>query len=97
MPLVDKLFKELTKVTLGFKALEKDKNQLIKKVEEATALQTPLKLENERLVKENNLLHQELIKLKDCHAAQLRERDTSHSQLANSNVDLEFVAKQRAE
>lgn len=46
VPLVDKLLRNLSKLTEGFNSLKKENNQLIKKVEEATSLQTPLKLEN---------------------------------------------------
>ena len=95
VPLVDRLLQNLSRITESFNLLKKENASLGKKVAEATQLQLPLKAENERLVKENNALHMDAIRVKDARQAEMRAQQTATAGIKDRIVDLEFVAEQR--
>ena len=63
--IVNKVLNDLIKTTEGFKKLQDERDKLRNELKSQGDLVLPLRNENIRLTKENNELHQEMIKLKD--------------------------------
>ena len=63
--IVNKVLNDLIKTTEGFKKLQDERDRLRNELKSQGDLILPLRNENIRLTKENNELHQEMIKLKD--------------------------------
>ena len=63
--IVNKVLNDLIKTTEGFKKLQDERDKLRNELKSQGDLILPFRNENIRLTKENNELHQEMIKLKD--------------------------------
>ena len=63
--IVNKVLNDLIKTTEGFKKLQDERDKLRNELKAQGDLILPLRNENIKLTKENNELHQEMIKLKD--------------------------------
>ena len=55
----------------------------------------PLKRENERVIKENNELHMEMIKLREATETQLSGFKAQLKQASNEYTDLQFLTQQK--
>jgi centrosomal protein CEP135 len=82
--IVNKVLNDLIKTTEGFKKLQDERDKLRNELKAQGDLILPLRNENIKLTKENNELHQEMIKLKD-----VLEK--------NSNANLQNTAKTQNE
>jgi len=60
--LVEKLLRDLLNATTGFQTLKKQHNQALAELESERTKIIPLSHENEKVVKDNNQLHQEIIR-----------------------------------
>lgn len=94
LPLVEKLFSDLVHTTESLKhaKLELGKQDVEHK-DFDTAVE-PYKSDNAKLVKENNDLHQQLIKHKEDSDAVIRELKASLRKLEHENADLKFLSNQ---
>lgn len=79
--LAEKLLNDLLKTTEGFQRLKK-MNEELKRTQTDTSSVEPYIKENERVVKENNELHQMLMKVRE-------ENHGLHSELALKNKSFE--------
>lgn len=94
LPLVEKLFADLVHTT---ESLKNTKLQLGKTEVESKDVDSaiePYKSDNAKLVKENNDLHQQIIKQKDESDAIVRELKASLRKLEHENADLIFLNNQ---
>jgi len=93
--LVDKLLNDLLKTTQGFQEVRTERDKLREQLESERQIPLPLKNENSKLVRENNELHRELIKLKedidlkDLNATQARKK------LESEKEEFSFLLKQK--
>ena len=76
--IVNKVLNDLIKTTEGFKKLQDERDKLRNELKAQGDLILPLRNENIKLTKENNELHQEMIKLKD-----VLEKNSSSSNIRN--------------
>ena len=94
LPLVEKLFGDLLHTTESLKAA---KQQLGKQKEQKVVWEQqaePYRTDNARLVKENNELHQQLIRQKESSEARIRDLKASLRRLEHENADLKFLNSQ---
>ena len=94
VPLVEKLFSDLVHTT---ESLKKAKVKLSSTEKTAVVYDDqsePYRNDNAKLVRENNELHQELIKIKEELDAQGRESKAAIRKLENENSDLKFLNSQ---
>uniref|UniRef100_A0A7N6C0F4 Centrosomal protein 135 n=1 Tax=Anabas testudineus TaxID=64144 RepID=A0A7N6C0F4_ANATE len=89
LPLVEKLFSDLVHTTESLRNAKLSAGKTEKESRNLDALLEPYKTENARLVRENNELHLEFLKLKE-------EKDPSHSpqKLDHETCDLKFLNNQ---
>ncbi|RMX44908.1 hypothetical protein pdam_00012554 [Pocillopora damicornis] len=94
VPLVEKLFSDLVHTT---ESLKNVKLQLGKQEKERTVYEDnvePYRSDNAKLVKENNELHLQLIKLREETDQVIRDLKTSVRKLEHENADLKFLNTQ---
>ncbi|XP_078369806.1 centrosomal protein of 135 kDa-like isoform X2 [Oculina patagonica] len=94
VPLVEKLFSDLVHTTESLKNL---KLQVGKQEKERTVYEDnvePYRSDNAKLVKENNELHLQLIKLREETDQIIRDLKTSVRKLEHENADLKFLNTQ---
>lgn len=94
VPLVEKLFSDLVHTTESLKNL---KLQVGKQEKERTVFEDnvePYRSDNAKLVKENNELHLQLIKLREETDHVIRDLKTSVRKLEHENADLKFLNTQ---
>ncbi|KAF0883251.1 CP135 protein, partial [Crocuta crocuta] len=94
LPLVEKLFSDLVHTT---ESLRKSKLCAVKAEKESANFDfvlEPYKLENARLVKENNELYLELMKLREQSSQHIKELKTTLKKCAHETADLKFLNNQ---
>ena len=94
LPLVEKLFGDLLHTT---ESLKKAKLQLGKQSEQKGVWEQqvePYRLDNARLVRENNELHQKVMKLKESTEIKVRDLKANLRRLDHENTDLKFLNTQ---
>jgi centrosomal protein CEP135 len=57
MPLIEKLLADLIKTTEGFQSIKVKNSEMIQEIENLKNLVEPLRIENSKIIKENNELH----------------------------------------
>ena len=94
LPLVEKLFGDLLHTT---ESLKRAKLQLGKQSEQKGVWEQqvePYRLDNARLVRENNELHQKVMKLKESTEIKVRDLKANLRRLDHENTDLKFLNTQ---
>ena len=93
IPLVEKLFSDLIHTTESFKNY-KSKNVRSEKSIPAYDISEPYRNDNAKLVRENNGLHLQLIKVKEENESLIIALKSSTQKLENENQDLRFLNSQ---
>uniref|UniRef100_A0A8C7B732 Centrosomal protein 135 n=1 Tax=Neovison vison TaxID=452646 RepID=A0A8C7B732_NEOVI len=94
LPLVEKLFSDLVHTT---ESLRKSKLSTVKAEKESANFDfvlEPYKLENARLIKENNELYLELMKLREQSGQHIKELKATLKKCARETADLKFLNNQ---
>jgi len=93
--LVERLLSDLIRTTEGFQSLKKSNEDLKQEALQKTSGLLPLQKENGRLLKENNELHYELIKVKETCEFQENRWKSSLKTLEGEKNDLKFLISQK--
>ena len=93
--LVENLLNDLIKTTEGFQALKKANDELKSQQLRGERTIEPLKREIAKLVKENNDLHLELIRVKEDAEAKENRWQITLKSLEGDRSDLKFVIQQK--
>ena len=94
LPLVEKLFGDLLHTT---ESLKKAKLQLSKQNDQKGVWEQqvePYRLDNARLVRENNEMHQKVMKLKESTEIKIRDLKATLRRLDHENTDIKFLNTQ---
>nr|XP_020459149.1 centrosomal protein of 135 kDa isoform X2 [Monopterus albus] len=94
LPLVEKLFSDLVHTTESLRNAKLSAGKTEKESRNVDALLEPYRAENSRVVKENNELHLELLKLKEEKDRVTRELKTHVRKLDHETSDLKFLNNQ---
>ncbi|XP_014329681.1 centrosomal protein of 135 kDa isoform X1 [Xiphophorus maculatus] len=94
LPLVEKLFSDLVHTTESLRNAKLSAGKTEKESRNVDALLEPYKAENSRLVKENNSMHLELLKLREEKDNFCRELKLQIRKLDNETSDLKFLNNQ---
>ncbi|XP_073333060.1 centrosomal protein of 135 kDa [Pagrus major] len=94
LPLVEKLFSDLVHTTESLRNAKLSAGKTEKESRNFDALLEPYRAENARAVRENNELHQELLKLKEEKDRVSRELKTHIRKLDHESSDLKFLNNQ---
>nr|XP_046247398.1 centrosomal protein of 135 kDa isoform X2 [Scatophagus argus] len=94
LPLVEKLFSDLVHTTESLRNAKLSAGKTEKESRNFDALLEPYRAENARAVRENNELHQELLKLKEENDRVTRELKTEIRKLDHETSDLKFLNNQ---
>uniref|UniRef100_A0A3B3Z010 Centrosomal protein 135 n=1 Tax=Poecilia mexicana TaxID=48701 RepID=A0A3B3Z010_9TELE len=94
LPLVEKLFSDLVHTTESLRNAKLSAGKTEKESRNVDALLEPYKAENARLVKENNSMHLELLKLREEKDHFCRELKLQIRKLDNETSDLKFLNNQ---
>uniref|UniRef100_A0A7N9AXI0 Centrosomal protein 135 n=1 Tax=Mastacembelus armatus TaxID=205130 RepID=A0A7N9AXI0_9TELE len=94
LPLVEKLFSDLVHTTESLRNAKLSAGKTEKESRNLDALLEPYRTENARVVRENNELHMELLKLKEEKDRVTRELKTHIRKLDHQTSDLKFLNNQ---
>uniref|UniRef100_A0A671TTS0 Centrosomal protein 135 n=1 Tax=Sparus aurata TaxID=8175 RepID=A0A671TTS0_SPAAU len=94
LPLVEKLFSDLVHTTESLRNAKLSAGKTEKESRNFDALLEPYRAENARAIRENNELHQELLKLKEEKDRVTRELKTHVRKLDHESSDLKFLNNQ---
>uniref|UniRef100_A0A3B5LLC3 Centrosomal protein 135 n=1 Tax=Xiphophorus couchianus TaxID=32473 RepID=A0A3B5LLC3_9TELE len=94
LPLVEKLFSDLVHTTESLRNAKLSAGKTEKESRNVDALLEPYKAENSRLVKENNSMHLQLLKLREEKDNFCRELKLQIRKLDNETSDLKFLNNQ---
>uniref|UniRef100_A0A4W6CK52 Centrosomal protein 135 n=1 Tax=Lates calcarifer TaxID=8187 RepID=A0A4W6CK52_LATCA len=94
LPLVEKLFSDLVHTTESLRNAKLSAGKTEKESRNLDALLEPYRTENARVVRENNELHLELLKLKEEKDRVTRELKTHITKLDHETSDLKFLNNQ---
>ncbi|XP_068175066.1 centrosomal protein of 135 kDa isoform X2 [Antennarius striatus] len=94
LPLVEKLFSDLVHTTESLRNAKLSAGKTEKESRNFDSLLEPYKAENARVVRENNGLHQELLKLKEEKDRVTRELKNHIRKLDHETSDLKFLNNQ---
>ncbi|XP_036970306.1 centrosomal protein of 135 kDa [Acanthopagrus latus] len=94
LPLVEKLFSDLVHTTESLRNAKLSAGKTEKESRNFDALLEPYRAENARAVRENNELHQELLKLREEKDRVTRELKTHIRKLDHESSDLKFLNNQ---
>ncbi|XP_043985251.1 centrosomal protein of 135 kDa [Gambusia affinis] len=94
LPLVEKLFSDLVHTTESLRNAKLSAGKTEKESRNVDALLEPYKAENARLIKENNRMHLELLKLREEKDNFCRELKLQIRKLDNETSDLKFLNNQ---
>lgn len=86
---------DLLKTTEGFQTLKKKQSSLENEITKCHDSLAPLKKENQRLVRENNELHVEIMKSNEECESKHDKWDLTFNKLNSERDDLRFVIKQK--
>lgn len=91
MPLIEKLLADLIKTTEGFQSIKVKNSEMLREIENLKNLVEPLRIENTKLLKENNELHFEIIRIKEDKDLNSNKSLVSINKLDHENSDLKFI------
>ena len=91
---VNKVLNDLIKTTEAFKKLQDERNSLKEQMKSQNEIVLPLRNENIKLTKENNDLHNEIIRLKD-NLDNKNENSSEIKKFEDENKDLKFLNNQK--
>ncbi|XP_061743919.1 centrosomal protein of 135 kDa-like isoform X2 [Nerophis ophidion] len=94
LPLVEKLFSDLVRTTESLRNAKLSKGKNEKECLNCDVLLEPYRADNARLVKENNEVHQELLKVKEEKDHATKEMKTRIRKLEHQTCDLTFLNNQ---
>lgn len=94
LPLVEKLFSDLVHTTESLRNAKLSVGKTEKESKNLDAVLEPYKSENARLVRENNELHLDLLKLKEGSDQQIRDLKATVRKLEHDTADLKFLNNQ---
>ncbi|CAL1592976.1 unnamed protein product [Knipowitschia caucasica] len=94
LPLVEKLFSDLVHTTESLRTAKLSAGKTEKESKNFDALLEPYKAENARLVRENNELHLDLLKLKENKDRVISELKAHVRKLDHDTTDLKFLNNQ---
>ncbi|XP_054459052.1 centrosomal protein of 135 kDa isoform X2 [Anoplopoma fimbria] len=94
LPLVEKLFSDLVHTTESLRNVKLSAGKTEKETRNFDALLEPYRAENARVIRENNELHLELLKLKEEKDRVSRELKTHIRKLDHDTTDLKFLNNQ---
>ncbi|XP_067662962.1 centrosomal protein of 135 kDa-like isoform X1 [Haliotis asinina] len=94
LPLVEKLFADLIHTTESLKNAKLELGKRQNETKEADGAVEPYKLDNAKLVRENNEIHLQLVKQKEDMDTAVRELKASLRKLEHENADLKFLNNQ---
>ena len=92
---VNKVLNDLIKTTEAFKKLQDERNLLKDQIKSQNEIVLPLRNENMKLTKENNELHNEIIKLKDNIDNKNLNNNDDIKKYEDENNDLKFLNNQK--
>uniref|UniRef100_A0A8C7X9R2 Centrosomal protein 135 n=1 Tax=Oryzias sinensis TaxID=183150 RepID=A0A8C7X9R2_9TELE len=96
LPLVDKLFSDLVHTTESLRNAKSSAGKTEKESRNVDALLEPYRAENARVVRENNELHLDLLKLREEKDRVTRELKAHIRRLDHETLDLKFLNNQYA-
>ncbi|XP_069487721.1 centrosomal protein of 135 kDa [Ambystoma mexicanum] len=94
LPLVEKLFSDLVHTTESLRNAKLSAGKTEKENKNVDAVIEPYKTENARLVRENNELHLELLKLKENSDRQIKDLKATLRKMDHQTADLKFLNNQ---
>nr|XP_006013453.1 PREDICTED: centrosomal protein of 135 kDa-like [Latimeria chalumnae]XP_014339320.1 PREDICTED: centrosomal protein of 135 kDa-like [Latimeria chalumnae] len=94
LPLVEKLFSDLVHTTESLRNAKLSAGKTEKETKNLDAVLEPYKTENARIVRENNELHLELLKLKGDSEQQIKDLKSTVRKLEHETADLKFLNNQ---
>ncbi|XP_046325816.2 centrosomal protein of 135 kDa-like isoform X2 [Haliotis rufescens] len=94
LPLVEKLFADLIHTTESLKTAKLELGKRQNETKEVDGAVEPYKMDNAKLVRENNEIHLQLIKQKEDMDTVVRELKASLRKLEHENADLKFLNNQ---
>ncbi|XP_040190641.1 centrosomal protein of 135 kDa isoform X2 [Rana temporaria] len=94
LPLVEKLFSDLVHTTESLRNAKLSVSKNEKENKNFDSVVEPYKAENARLVRENNELHLELLKIKEESDRHIKDLKASLRKLENQTADLKFLNNQ---
>ncbi|XP_044155360.1 centrosomal protein of 135 kDa isoform X2 [Bufo gargarizans] len=94
LPLVEKLFSDLVHTTESLRNAKLNAGKNEKETKNFDAVIEPYKAENARLVRENNELHLELLKIKEESDRHIKDLKASLRKLEHQTADLKFLNNQ---
>ncbi|KAM9331146.1 centrosomal protein of 135 kDa [Gastrophryne carolinensis] len=94
LPLVEKLFSDLVHTTESLRNAKLSASKNEKENKNFDSVIEPYKAENARLVKENNELHLELLKIKEDSDLHIKDLKASLRKLEHQTADLKFLNNQ---
>eukprot|EP00696_Hemimastix_kukwesjijk_P018098 gnl/Hemi2/6893_TR2348_c0_g1_i1.p1 gnl/Hemi2/6893_TR2348_c0_g1~~gnl/Hemi2/6893_TR2348_c0_g1_i1.p1 ORF type:complete len:1011 (+),score=345.74 gnl/Hemi2/6893_TR2348_c0_g1_i1:154-3186(+) len=95
VPLVEKLFADLTRTTTSYQRLESQLKQQAQEVLDWQVQAQPLRKENARVIRENNQLHLEMIRQAEEHDTAMKELQARVKKMQAETEELMFVFKQQ--
>ena len=93
--IVNKVLNDLIKTTEGFKKLQDERDKLRNELKSQGDLVLPFRNENIRLTKENNELHQEMIKLKDALEKNSNANMQNRTKTQNEKDEFKLLLSQK--
>lgn len=94
LPLVEKLFSDLVHTTESLRNVKLTAGKTEKENKNVDSVIEPYKTENARLVRENNELHLELLKLKEDSDRQIKDLKATLRKIEHQTADLKFLNNQ---
>uniref|UniRef100_A0A8C5LVC5 Centrosomal protein of 135 kDa n=1 Tax=Leptobrachium leishanense TaxID=445787 RepID=A0A8C5LVC5_9ANUR len=94
LPLVEKLFSDLVHTTESLRNIKLTAGKTEQERKNFDSVVEPYKTENARLVRENNELHLELLKLKEDSDRHIKDLKASLRKLEHQTADLKFLNNQ---
>ncbi|MEE6461966.1 hypothetical protein FKM82_001457 [Ascaphus truei] len=94
LPLVEKLFSDLVHTTESLRNAKLTAGNTVKESKNFDSVIEPYKTENARLVRENNQLHLELLKLKEESDRHIKDLKASLRKLEHQTADMKFLNNQ---
>uniref|UniRef100_H3DJV3 Centrosomal protein 135 n=1 Tax=Tetraodon nigroviridis TaxID=99883 RepID=H3DJV3_TETNG len=94
LPLVEKLFNDLVHTTESLRNVKLSAGKTEKESRNVDALVEPYRLENARITRENNDLHQQLLRLKEENDRVSRELKAQITKLDRETIELKFLNSQ---
>uniref|UniRef100_A0A4W3IKG0 Centrosomal protein 135 n=1 Tax=Callorhinchus milii TaxID=7868 RepID=A0A4W3IKG0_CALMI len=94
LPLVEKLFSDLVHTTESLRNAKLSCGKTEKEIENLDAVLEPYRTENGQLVRENNMLHQQLLKVKEESDHLCRDLKATVRKLEHDTADLKFLNNQ---